>query len=289
VGEIRTLLIPAVDGLAYGLLLSLLSAGLSLCWGTGKVLNLAHGTVYLIGAYTTVTLSHGSWPSLAAAVAVGTVAGAVAGGGLAVATRPVAGRGPLPQALLTFGLALIGADLLADAFGANPRPVTVPPAIDTTVSLSGQAYPLYRLALIVVTATVIGCGALVMRYSRAGLLARAAVDNPTLLATFGVNARRIHTSTLIVAGALAAFAGTLGAPIITPAPTSGDTVLLLCLIVVVIGGLRRIGGVLAAGIAVGEVQSLGPVLTPTVTPYLLFGSLALVLVMRRPHMTGVDQ
>ena len=286
-GEVRAYLIPAVDGVAYGLLLSLLAAGLSLCWGTGKVLNLAHGTVYLIGAYTTAELSHGSWASFAAAIACGTAGGAAAGGGLAAATWPVAVRGPLSQALLTFGLALIGADLLATVFGADQHPVTVPARIDTTISLAGQAYPTYRLILIVVTTVVISLSAVGLRRSRAGLLARAAVDNPLLLSTFGANPAAVRAVILIVAGALAGFAGALGAPVIGPAPTTGDTVLLLCLVVVVLGGLRNLGGILAAGIAVGEVQSIGAIAVPALTPYLLFGTLAVVLAIRPPDLTEV--
>jgi branched-subunit amino acid ABC-type transport system permease component len=286
VGEVGTYLIPALDGVAYGLLLSVLAAGLSLCWGTGNVLNLAHGTLYLLGAYATAMLSSGSWLSFLASILVGAACGGLGGGVLAVATRPVHDRGPLPQALLTFGIALVAGDLLSDVFGTDERAVTVPSALNGVVSVAGHRYPTYRLAFIGLAAVVSTACYLVLQTSRTGAMARAAVDDAPVLATLGVNPRAVHTLVIVAAGALAGLGGALGAPIIGPGPGTDDTVLLLCLVVVVLGRLGSIVGAVLASIAVGEIENLGPVLAPSVTPYLLFGAVALVLAVRRTSLIG---
>jgi branched-subunit amino acid ABC-type transport system permease component len=134
-------LIPVVDGLAYGLLLFTVSAGLTLSFGVGGVLNLAHGTTYTAGAYLAVALGDGSWTGLLLAVAAATLAGAAAGGLLAVALIPVLGRGQLAQALLTFGIALAAGGLLIRVFGADDRRPRVPAAADVAVSIGGHTYP----------------------------------------------------------------------------------------------------------------------------------------------------
>ncbi|NEE31423.1 branched-chain amino acid ABC transporter permease, partial [Streptomyces sp. SID7982] len=142
-------LVPAVDGVAFGLLLFVVAAGLSLAFGTAGVLNLSHGMLYAIGAYTGAELSDGTWGGLALGLAAGTAAACVAGAGLSAATAPLARRGHLAQALLTFGLALIGGDLLIQFFGADELPVRVPDVLDSSVTLLGHRYPAYRLCFIV--------------------------------------------------------------------------------------------------------------------------------------------
>lgn len=279
-------LVPAVDGLAYGLLLAVVAAGLSLCFGTGGVLNLAHGTMYTLGAYAAALLSHGTWAGLLLALVAGVATGAAAGGLLAVMTAPIVGRGQLAQALLTFGVALAAGDLLVTVFGATDLPVAVPAGLDHPVLLAGHRYPAYRLGAIVVAVALIAGGVAVLSRGRAGALVRAAVDDPQMLACTGVDPRRVHAGVLVGAGALAGLAGVVGAPLIGPGPTSSDTVLLLSLVVVIVGGLGSIPGAVLAAVGVGEVQTLGVTLIPAWRPYLLFAAVALALVVRRPKLAG---
>lgn len=273
-------LIPAVDGVAYGLLLFVVAAGLSLAFGTAGVLNLSHGTLYAIGAYTGAELSDGTWGGLALGLAAGTAAACVAGAGLSAATAPLARRGHLAQALLTFGLALVGGDLLIQLFGADELPVRVPEALDTSVMLLGHRYPAYRLGFIVMAVLLAAFGTWVLTRTRMGAAVRAAADDPQMLATTGHNPRAVHTGVLAAAGALAGAAGVLGAPIIGPGPGTSENVLMLSLVVVVLGGLRSLWATLAAAVAVGEVQTLGVSVAPDLAPYLLFAAMAAVLVMR---------
>ncbi|ROQ70336.1 amino acid/amide ABC transporter membrane protein 1 (HAAT family) /amino acid/amide ABC transporter membrane protein 2 (HAAT family) [Streptomyces sp. 840.1] len=273
-------LVPAVDGVAYGLLLFVVSAGLSLAFGTAGVLNLSHGTLYAIGAYTGAELSDGTWGGLVLGLAAGTAAAGLAGAGLSAATVPLARRGHLAQALLTFGIALVGGDLLIQLFGADELPVRVPEALDTSVRLLGHRYPAYRLCFIVMALLLAGLGTWVLTRTRVGAAARACADDPQMLAATGRSPRAVHTGVLAVAGALAGAAGVLGAPIIGPGPGTSENVLMLSLVVVVLGGLRSLWATVAAAIVVGEVQTLGVSVLPDLAPYLLFAAMAAVLVFR---------
>ncbi|MFJ7088287.1 branched-chain amino acid ABC transporter permease [Streptomyces griseus] len=273
-------LVPAVDGVAFGLLLFVVAAGLSLAFGTAGVLNLSHGTLYAIGAYTGAELSDGTWGGLALGLAAGTAAACVAGAGLSAATAPLARRGHLAQALLTFGLALIGGDLLIQFFGADELPVRVPEALDSSVTLLGHRYPAYRLCFIVMAVLLAAFGTWVLTRTRMGAAVRAAADDPQMLAATGLSPRAVHTGVLAAAGALAGAAGVLGAPIIGPGPGTSENVLMLSLVVVVLGGLRSLWATFFAAVAVGEVQTLGVSLAPELAPYLLFAAMAAVLVLR---------
>ncbi|PVC95180.1 ABC transporter permease [Streptomyces sp. CS147] len=273
-------LIPAVDGVAFGLLLFVVAAGLSLAFGTAGVLNLSHGTLYAIGAYTGAKLSDGTWGGLALGLAAGTAAACVAGAGLSAATAPLARRGHLAQALLTFGLALIGGDLLIQFFGADELPVRVPEALDSSVTLLGHRYPAYRLCFIVMAVLLAAFGTWVLTRTRMGAAVRAAADDPQMLAATGHSPRAVHTGVLAAAGALAGAAGVLGAPIIGPGPGTSENVLMLSLVVVVLGGLRSLWATFFAAVAVGEVQTLGVSVAPELAPYLLFAAMAAVLVLR---------
>ncbi|MFJ4922795.1 branched-chain amino acid ABC transporter permease [Streptomyces sp. NPDC088725] len=279
-GSLDAHLVPAVDGVAYGLLLFVVAAGLSLAFGTAGVLNLSHGTLYAIGAYTGAELSDGTWGGLALGLAAGTAAACAAGAGLSAATAPLARRGHLAQALLTFGLALIGGDLLIQLFGADELPVRVPGALDSSVTLLGHRYPTYRLCFILMALLLAAFGTWVLTRTRVGAAVRAAADDPQMLAATGHNPRAVHTGVLAAAGALAGAAGVLGAPIIGPGPGTSENVLMLSLVVVVLGGLRSLWATLLAAIAVGEVQTLGVSVAPGLAPYLLFAAMAAVLVLR---------
>lgn len=273
-------LIPAVDGVAYGLLLFVVAAGLTLAFGVGDVLNLAHGTLFAFGAYAAAKISDGSWVSLALAVLVGTAAAGAGGAVLSAMLVPVSGRGHLAQALLTFGVALVAGDLLVATFGPDDLPVVVPSTLDRPVNLAGHSYPGYRLAFLGVAALIAIALSLVVTRTRVGSLVRATVDDRDMVAMLGVNPMVVRTGVLAAGGALAGLAGSLGAPIIGPGPRTADLVLLLSLVVVVLGGLGSIGGALVAAIAVGEIQTVGVTVAPTIAPFALFGAMAIALAAR---------
>ncbi|MGW3890202.1 branched-chain amino acid ABC transporter permease [Micromonospora chokoriensis] len=273
-------LIPALDGVAYGLLVFVAASGLVFCFGVANILNLAHGMLYAIGGYTAAALLDGGWASLALALGVGVLAAAAAGVLLAGLLAPVAAGNHLGQALLTFGVALAGGSLLVAGFGPDDPQVKVPAALEGSVVVAGHRYAAYRLVFIVVAAVIAAALYLVVRRTRAGMLVRAAVDDAEMVACLGVSPARIRAGVLAAAGALAGAAGVLGAPIIGPGTDTADTVLLLSLVVVVLGGLGSMGGTLLAALAIGEIQTLGVALLPSAAPFLLFAAMAAVLALR---------
>lgn len=274
-------LIPVVDGVAYGLMLFVVAAGLSLAFGAAGVLNLAHGALFALGAYTAAVLTDGTWTGLAVAVLVGTAAGAAAGGLLSVGLVPLTGRGHLAQALFTFGVALAAGAVLVLAFGVDDLRPSVPTLLDQPVHLFGRRYPGYRLAFIATATVLAAAGWAVLTRTRWGARVRAMRDDPAMLACCGTSPTLMLAGVMTTAGALAGLAGTLGAPIVGVGPGTGEWVLLLSLIVVVVGGLDNIAGTLVAAIAVGQVQSVGVLLLPQLAPFLLFAVMAVVLLLRR--------
>jgi branched-chain amino acid transport system permease protein len=278
-------LIPALDGVAYGLLVFVAAAGLVLCFGVANILNLAHGLFYAVGAYLAGALTDGGWTSLALALAAGVALAAGAGVALAGMLAPVDRRDHLTQALLTFGVALAGGGLLTAVAGPDHLPVRVPAALDHPVLLAGHPYAAYRLVFIAVAAVMAALLSLVVARTRAGMLVRAAADDAEMVACLGTNPARVRLGVLAAAGGLAGGAGVLGAPIIGPGPGTAATVLLLSLVVVVlggvgIGGIGSVAGTFLAAMAVGEIQTLGVALAPTAAPFLLFTAMAVTLAVR---------
>jgi branched-chain amino acid transport system permease protein len=283
-----TNLVSALNGLAIGCLLFLLAAGLSLVFGMMDVLNLAHGAVFLVGAYAAYALTDGgvTWAAFAGAVGVALVAGALCGGVLAGLSRPLAARGHLDQALLTLGCALVLADLVVLAFGRDVHAVGAPPGLDGSVDVLGQAYPVYRLALIGVGLALALVIYIVVERTRLGALIRAAVADRAMVEGMGVDSRKVLLGVFAAGCGLAAFAGAIGAQIYGARPGLEDSILLLALVVVVIGGLGSVKGALIGALLIGQVESVGRALLPDLAPFLLFGAMALVLLVRPRGLFG---
>ncbi|HWS33258.1 MAG TPA: branched-chain amino acid ABC transporter permease [Actinoplanes sp.] len=270
-----------VDGVAYGLLLFTVSAGLALIFGVLDVLNLAHGSLYLAGAYLAWAVTDGGLIALALAVLAGLVAGAAGGGLLDLALRPLrSGAGHLDQALATLGLAFVATWAGTALFGAAPLPAEPPAALAGNVTIAGHGYPVYRLLFIAV-ATVLAAGLhLVVQRTHAGTVLRAAVSDPAMAAAGGIRTGRVRFLALAAGGALTTVAGVLGAPLLGPAPGVDVQVLVLSLVVVVVGGAGSVLHTLAAALLVGQVQTVGVIAAPTLAAFLLFTLVLAVLVLR---------
>ena len=274
-----TYAVTAIDGVAFGLLLFVVAAGLALVFGVMDVLNLAHGTLYLLGAYLAYLLVGKDLLGLGLALVVGVAAGAVGGAGLAVLLRPL-GSNHLDQSLVTLGVTFLAADAFNTLFGGAPLPADPPTMLDGRLEILGHGYPVYRLVFIGVAALIALALHVGLRHTTAGLLLRASVSDAGMAAASGIHAGRVRTAALAVGGVLAVIGGVLGAPLIGPAPGVDTTVLVLSLIVVVIGGAGSIPGTLGAALLVGQVQTVGILAAPTLAPFALFGALLLVLVLR---------
>lgn len=279
-GWLDSNLVSMVDGVAYGLLLFTLAVGLSLVFGMMDVLNLAHGTLYLVGAFTAYALSDGGWAGFFLALLVGTALGIAGGGILATLTAPLSTRGHLDQAVLTLGLAFIAAEIMSMIFGAEVLPTRPPDALAGTTSIVGHTYPVYRLVFIGIAAAIAVAVHLVFEKTSLGALVRATVADRDMVRAMGFDTRKTLFGVFAVGAALATVGGVLGAPIIAPGPGVDLNILVLSLVVVVIGGIGSVRGALVGGIVIGEVQTLGVALMPDFAPFLLFGAMLAVLVVR---------
>lgn len=272
--------ITALDGVAYGLLLFTIAAGLTLIVGVAGVFSLAHGTLYLAGAYLAWHLADGGWGGLALALAVAVVLGTLGGVGLAVVVRPLVDR-PLDQVLATLGIAYIAADQFSRVFGAEPRSVDPPWAVAGSVSLGDYQYPIYRLLFIAIgLVVVVGLFWLVER-SRAGAIVRAVVADPGMAAATGLRTGAVRAGVLVGGAVLAVTAGVLGAPVIGPSPGVDTTVLVYSLIVCVVGGLGSIRGALLAALGVGQTLTLGVAIAPGAAAFILAAAMLAALTVRQ--------
>jgi branched-chain amino acid transport system permease protein len=282
-------LITIVDGVAFGVLLFTIAVGLSLVFGIMDVLNLAHGALYLVGAYLAVQFAGdgqaGAGAFLVAALAA-TLVGAAAGAGLAMMTRPLARRGHLDQALLTLGVALIIGDLLSARYGNDVQSVPPPRFLAGSVSLAGRDYPSYRLAVIVAGLLLAVIVYLLVERSRVGALVRATVADAPMVRAMGVDTGRLVVVVFAFGVVLACLGGVLGAPVLGAYPGLDERVLILGLVVVVLGGLGSVGGAFLGAMVIGQVEVLGVSLLPQYASFLVFGTMALVLLARPAGILG---
>lgn len=276
-------LINLIDGVAFGVLLFTLALGLSLVFGVLDVLNLAHGALYLAGAYVAVEVLGAGSAGLGLfllTLLLAAVLGGAAGAGLSVMVRPVARRGHLDQALLTLGVAFVVADLLSARFGEDVQAVDPPTALAGSTSILGSSYPTYRL-LVIAVGLVLAVGAyLLVERTRVGALVQASVVDAPMVRALGVNTARLSLGVFAAGAALAVVGGVLGAPVLSAYPGLDERVLILGLVVVVIGGLGSVKGALLGALVIGQVEVLGVSLLPTYASFLVFGAMALVLLLR---------
>jgi branched-chain amino acid transport system permease protein len=282
IGWLDANLVSILNGVAIGFLLFILAVGLSLIFGMMDVLNLAHGALFLLGAYLAwaVAGADPGWGGFLLAIAVAALIGLASGGLLATMVEPLRRRGHLDQALLTLGVALVVAELLAVFFGRDVRAVNPPPGLDRTVSVLGDAYPVYRLALIGAGVLLAVAVHLVVERTTVGSLVRATVADRDMVSAIGVAQHRVRLAVLGLGSLAAAVAGVLGAPIYGARPGLDATVLILALVVVVIGGLGSVRGALVAALLIGQIESLGRALLADAASFVLFGALAIVLIVR---------
>ena len=246
------------------MLLFLLAAGLTLVFGIMSFVNLAHGSLYMLGAYFGAAAFARSGSFVIGAIAAVLGAGAV---GLLLdrfALTRLYERDHLDQVLATFGLILFFNELIRIIWGPASIFMQVPEALSSTVTLAGFSYPSYRLAIIAVGLLVaLGLYLLIQR-SRVGMLIRAGATNAAMVAALGVNIKWLNTLVFALGAALAGLAGVMAGPIVSVQPGMGDPVLILTLVVIIIGGLGSIRGAFYAALIVGVVDTLGRAYLPSI-------------------------
>ncbi|MDA5110473.1 branched-chain amino acid ABC transporter permease [Brevibacillus thermoruber] len=280
-----SLLMHILNGLAYGMLLFMIAAGLSIIFGLMNVVNLAHGAFYLAGvyiAYSLVARHMGFWPSLLVSVAVVAILGVLVEKWL---LERVYGR-ELEQVLMTFGLSFIFADLVEWIWGSSPLTLPVPEALDVSLNVGGMMFPAYRIFVILV-----GCLLAVLLWyieskTRIGAIIRAGVDDREMLSALGININVVFTCMFAVGAALAGLSGVLGGPIMGMYVGIDAEILVSSLVIVVVGGLGTWKGAFIGAIVIGVVDTLGRVWFPSFTMAMVFLIMIAVLLMKPNGLFG---
>ena len=279
--NIADFLIQTLNSVQYGLLLFMLAAGLTLIFGIMGVVNLAHGSFYMLGAYLAYSLSS-MLGSFTLAILAGVVLSVLFGLVLErVLFRFFYQRDHLDQVLMTFGLIYIFEELRSILWGDDVHGVPIPPLLTGSIPLTDTlSYPIYRLFMAgLCVLLAIGLYLLISK-TRLGMKIRAGAFNRDMTESLGINIKLIHAVVFAMGVARASVAGMIAAPISSVYPNMGAPVLIMCFVVVVIGGIGSVRGALIAALLVGFVDTFGKVLLPQVSAMLVYMLMAVVLLWK---------
>jgi branched-chain amino acid transport system permease protein len=279
--DISGLFAQILNGLQYGLLLFLISSGLTLIFGVMGVINLAHGSLFMIGAYAAFAIARATgtlWLALPAAVVGGLLFGALLEKGL---FRRFYQREHLDQVLLTFALILLFEEARSAVLGNDFHSVPIPAALDFSVPVTADfSYSAYRLAVLAMCLLVAALMFLGIERTRLGSAVRAAAEKPEMVELLGIDARRIHMLVFAAGTALAMLAGALAAPLHSVYPNMGDGFLIISFVVVVVGGVGSIAGAFWGALLIGLVDTLGKAYLPGAAGLAVYVLMAAVLLWR---------
>ena len=274
-------LIQLLNAVQYGLLLFLLASGLTLIFGIMGVINLAHGSFYMIGAYLAywfAKLTGSLWLAIPIGIVIAFAIGLLLE--TAIFSR-LYKRDHLYQVLLTFGLILIFEELRSILFGDEVHGVAIPALLDYSIPLTDTlSYPVYRLFITAVCLAVAGLLYFVIHKTRIGMMVRAGTSNREMAASLGVNIPLLFALVFAVGMCLAAFAGAIAAPISSVFPGMGNQILIICFVVVVIGGIGSINGAMIASLAIGFADTVGKVIAAEYSAIAVYLVMALILLWR---------
>ena len=264
-----------LNGVQLGMLLFLLAAGLTLIFGIMDLVNLAHGSLYMIGAYFAATFAALTGSFIAGAV-LALLATLVVGMAVEViAMRRLYGRDHLDHVLGTFGLLLFFNELVRLVWGPAGMTLPLPSQMLTAVEvLPGVYYPLYRLVIILSTLVVALLLYLLVMRTRIGMLIRAGASNREMVGALGVNIKLLYTLVFGLGAALAGFAGLMQAPILTVQIGMGENILILAFVVIIIGGIGSIRGAFIAAILIGLIDTMGRAFLPNLLRQVLSSAAA---------------
>jgi len=280
-------LIQILNGIQYGLLLFLIASGLTLAFGILRVINLAHGSFYMVGAYLAFWLTRATgdlWLSIALGLPIALALGFLIE---RVMIRFLYERDHLQQVLLTYGLILILNELQSILFGNDVHGVAVPPALAFSFSLTDTlSYPAYRVAVSLACLTVAGALYGVIQHTRIGMVIRAGSINREMVEILGFDMGRISALVFAAGAGLAALAGMIAAPLSSVYPGLGDQVLIVCFVIVVIGGIGSIKGAFVAALLVGLADTFGKAFAPGLASVAVYGLMVATLLWRPQGLFG---
>ena len=286
--DLATFLVQCLNSVQYGLLLFLLSSGLTLIFGIMGVINLAHGSFYMIGAYMAFALAPYLGQHFITMLVVGVVLAVVLGYLLEWAFFSfLYERDHLQQVLMTFGLILVFEELRAILVGNDVHGVQPPEWLAGSFSLLGMmSYPWYRVFATVVCLVVAAAMYWMVNRTRLGMMVRAGASNRDMVRGLGIDIKRLYRIVFAMGVALAALAGMIAAPMASVYPNMGSSVLIICFVVVVIGGIGSITGALVASLLVGFVDTFGKVFFQELSGMSVYLLMAIILVWRPEGLMG---
>ena len=281
-----TLLIQVLNAVQDGLLLFLVAAGLTLIFGMMGIINLAHGSFYMIGAY----LSFGLAPIVGQTIGGGFLVTLVVGLIFAIFLGYLLEwlfysylyqRDHLQQVLMTYGLILVFEEIRSLLLGDDVHSVAIPAWLSASVQLGDiMTYPIYRLFISGICLLLAAAMLIVLTKTRLGMMIRAGSVNREMTQSLGVNIQFLYRLVFASGVAIAAFAGMIAAPVTSVYPGMGQSILIICFVVVVIGGIGSIRGALIASLLIGFVDTFGKVLLPNVAGVLVYVLMAAILLWK---------
>ncbi|MFT0532842.1 branched-chain amino acid ABC transporter permease [Castellaniella hirudinis] len=276
------------NGLTTGLLLALISTGLTIIYGTLGVINFAHGALFVVGGYAGYTV-YGLTDSFVLAIAGGSavalVCGLVIERGL---MRKFYNRPPEDQILVTFGLSIILVEIIRGIYGGVSMSVTPPEWGIGIAKIGSLIYPMYRLETLAISAGTLLVLYWVLYRTSLGLVVRAGIEDSQMVDALGINIKRAFLLVFGLGAMAAGFAGVVNSPIVALTPDMGFRYLVESFVVVVIGGVGSFPGAIVGGIIAGEILSLTAMVNPQYSDVMLFVAMALVLVFRPQGLMGQE-
>jgi branched-chain amino acid transport system permease protein len=273
------------NGLSYGALLFLLASGLSLIFGVMRVVNLAHGSYFMLGGYVGLSVAWRTG-SYVLALLAGAVVIALVG---IVMERAFLRRLPgqtLGQVLMTIGFALIFQDVALLIWGGDPYTIRVPPQLSGVVTAGPGRFPIYRIFIVAVAVTVGALLWLALDRTRVGAMIRAAVDDAEMAQGVGIRVPRVSLGVFALGAALAAFGGVVGAGFLGVYPGLDFEILPYAFVVVIVGGLGSLPGAMVGSLLVGLLDNFGKALFPELSYFTLFAPMALILALKPTGLFG---
>jgi branched-chain amino acid transport system permease protein len=279
--------VQILNGLQYGLVVFLEASGLTLVFGVLGVINLSHGSFYMLGAYAALTLTS-LFGDIFVALALGLPLAFLFGMAIEwLFIRHLYARDHLQQVLLTFALILVFNEVQQSVWGNNPLSIPTPPYLARSVMITGAlGYPVYRIVLMAICVALALAMVFVIQKTRVGRLIRAAESNREMVEALGFDSRILFRLVFAAGVALAAAAGILAAPVESAYPGIGDRVLITSFVVVVIGGIGSIRGAFVGSLLIGLADAFGKVLVPQFSSVIIYALMALVLALRPAGLFG---
>jgi branched-chain amino acid transport system permease protein len=269
-----------LDGISYGMVLFIISVGLTITMGLMRVVNLAHGSFAMFGGYILGYFTQAGLDFYLALAMAAVLPGILGGFTEATVFRPLYRKGELAQVLLTIGFVFVCTAAITMMFGAFPYVVTFPEYLSRPIDIGFRTYPGYRIFLIVVGAIIAAVLWYIIENSVYGARLRAAVDNARMARAVGMNVNLLFTGTFVAGCALAGLGGAIGAGILAPEPSYALKYVVLFLVVVIVGGEGSFKGSFVAAMALGIIDTLGKYFIPEAAPYLLYAAVFVLLLWR---------